>query len=82
MLLLPCGNQGLKSGHQVGGKHFYLSQDFPCPITLGQQEACDWTGKREAELRVAETESISGEEEKPRWRQMDRKKNLIPCDFK
>jgi hypothetical protein len=22
--------------------------DFPCPITLGQQEACDWTGKREA----------------------------------
>ena len=36
-------------------------QDFPCPITLGQQEACDWTGKREAELRVAETESISGE---------------------
>jgi hypothetical protein len=47
-----------------------------------QQEACDWTGKREAELRVAETESISGEEEKPRWRQMDRKKNLIPCDFK
>ena len=32
-------------------------QDFPCPITLGQWEACDWTGKREAELRVAETES-------------------------
>ena len=28
---------------------------------LVQQEACDWTGKREAELRVAETESISGE---------------------
>ena len=23
--------------------------------------ACDWTGKREAELRVAETESMSGE---------------------
>jgi hypothetical protein len=36
-----------------------LSQDFPCPITLGQREACDWTGKREAELRDAETESIS-----------------------
>ena len=35
-----------------------MLQDFPCPITLGQQEACDWTGKREAELRVAETESI------------------------
>jgi hypothetical protein len=28
---------------------------------LGQQETCDWTGKREAELRVAETETISGE---------------------
>jgi hypothetical protein len=27
---------------------------------LVQQEACDWTGKREAALRVAETESISG----------------------
>jgi hypothetical protein len=25
---------------------------------LVQQEACDWTRKREAELRVAETESI------------------------
>ena len=33
-------------------------QEFSCPITLGQQEACDWTGKREAELRVAETKSI------------------------
>ena len=33
-----------------------LLQDFPCPITLGQWEACDWTGKREEELRVAETE--------------------------
>jgi hypothetical protein len=36
-------------------------QDFPCPIILGQQEDCDWTGKREAELRIAGTESISGE---------------------
>jgi hypothetical protein len=28
---------------------------------LGQQEACDWTGKSEAEeLRLAEKESISG----------------------
>ena len=24
---------------------------------LVQQEACDWTGKREAELRVADTEA-------------------------
>jgi hypothetical protein len=30
---------------------------------LGQEEACDWTGKREAELRVAETERVSGREE-------------------
>ena len=41
-----------------------MSQDFSCPITLGQQEACDWTGKREAELRVAETESVSGTKRK------------------
>ena len=41
-----------------------MLQDFPCPITLGQQEACDWTGKREAELRVAETESNSRERKK------------------
>ena len=27
---------------------------------LVQQEACDWTGKREAELRVAETEMVGG----------------------
>jgi hypothetical protein len=26
-----------------------------------QQEACDWTGKQEAGLRVAQPESISGE---------------------
>jgi hypothetical protein len=36
-----------------------VSKDFPCPITLEQQEACDWTGKREAELRVGESESGS-----------------------
>jgi hypothetical protein len=44
-----------------------LLQDFPCPITLGQQEACDWTGKREAELRVVETESQRRRKEKWRW---------------
>jgi hypothetical protein len=37
-----------------------LLQDFPCPVTLGQWEACDWTGKRDAELRVTKTESVSG----------------------
>ena len=26
---------------------------------LVQQEACDWTGKREAELRVAERDRVS-----------------------
>ena len=32
---------------------------------LGQQEACDWTGKGEAELRVAVSESVSeGRKEK------------------
>jgi hypothetical protein len=29
-----------------------LLQDFPCPIILGQWEACDWTGEgRPSELR-------------------------------
>jgi hypothetical protein len=40
-----------------------LSQEFPCPITLGQQEVCDWTRKREATLRVAEAERISWRKE-------------------
>ena len=36
---------------------------------LVQQEACDWTGKREAELRVAETGSNTGEKKKEtKWR--------------
>jgi hypothetical protein len=35
-------------------------QDFPCSIILGQCDACDWTEKREAELRVAETGSVLG----------------------
>jgi hypothetical protein len=35
-----------------------MLQDFPCPITLGQWEACDWTGEREVELRVGETEHL------------------------
>jgi hypothetical protein len=51
-------------------------------IKTVQQEACDWTGERKEELRVAETESISGEREKPRWRRKDRKKNLNQCGFK
>jgi hypothetical protein len=34
-----------------------------------QQEACDWTGKREAEQRVAETGSNTGEKKKEtKWR--------------
>jgi hypothetical protein len=23
----------------------HILQDFPCPVTLGQWEACDWTGE-------------------------------------
>jgi hypothetical protein len=36
---------------------------------LGQQETCDWTGKREAELKVAKTESVSGEREKTKMKE-------------
>ena len=48
----------IPQSHVKGSKHLYMLQDFPCPITLGQQEVCDWTGKRKVELRVAETESV------------------------
>jgi hypothetical protein len=41
-----------------------MLQDFPWPITLGQWEACDWTGKREEELRVSDKGSLSESEEK------------------
>ena len=34
---------------------------------LVQQEAYDWTGKKEADLRVAGTENDSGEREEARW---------------
>jgi hypothetical protein len=37
-----------------------VRQDFPCTNYVKivvQQEACDWTGKREAELKFAETEA-------------------------
>ena len=47
---------------------------------LVQQEACDWTGKREAVLRVAGTEQRL-KRGKARW-SMDRKKILIPSGFK
>ena len=49
---------------------------------LVQQEACDWTKKREAELGVAATERIRGQRKKLRWRQTDRKKILILHGFK
>jgi hypothetical protein len=70
-------------------------QDFPCPITLGQWEACDWTGKgRPSEelgggmdrevlrSRRGRGKKEEEEEEEPIWRHMDRKKILIPCGFK
>ena len=31
---------------------------------ISAEEACDWTGKREVELRVAETESIPEKRER------------------
>jgi hypothetical protein len=51
-----------------------------CIKILVQQEACDWIGEREAELRVVGMESdLEGEEAK--WR-TNRKKILILCGFK
>jgi hypothetical protein len=46
---LSHAEEGLKNNGRE------LLQDCPCPITLGQQEACDWTGKGEAALKVAKT---------------------------
>lgn len=43
-----------------------MLQDFPYPITLEQQEVCDWTVKREVELR-AERQRAS-HVRRPRWR--------------
>ena len=34
---------------------------------LVQQEACDWTEKREVELRVGEKEKVTGERGKSIW---------------
>ena len=54
-IVRPC----LKSRRKT---ELSVLQDFPCPIiTLGQQEACDWTGKREAEQRAVGTENDSEE---------------------
>jgi hypothetical protein len=33
---------------------------FSLSIYFSTEEVCDWTGKREAELRVAEAGSLSG----------------------
>ena len=57
---------------------FFLSNHIKI---LVQQEACDWTGKREAELKFAEMGSVS-REKKPRQRQMDRKNDLNLRGFK
>jgi hypothetical protein len=35
--------------------------EFSLSNYISAEEACDWTGKGKAELRVAETENISGE---------------------
>jgi hypothetical protein len=39
---------------------------------LVHQEACEWTGKGEAELRVAEPGKEERGKEESRWRQTDR----------
>jgi hypothetical protein len=41
-----------------------LLQDFPCTITLGQQEIYDWTGKREAEYELRDREPLRERREK------------------
>jgi hypothetical protein len=60
----------------------HSTADFPCTITLGQWEACDWTeGRQSKELRRRERSQEENEEE-PTWRQQDRKKIQIPRGFK
>lgn len=57
MIIFDKHNRHRFSRIQTG----HLLQDFSCPITLGQWEACDWTGKREAEQRAVGTENDSEE---------------------
>jgi hypothetical protein len=45
-----------------------------------EQEACDWTGKKEVELRVSETETGTGGREGGKWRK--REMIQISCGFK
>jgi hypothetical protein len=40
-------------------KKYRMLQDYPCPIRLGQQEACDSTGNREVELKIEKQRSSS-----------------------
>lgn len=50
-----------------------IGVSFSNYITIHAEEACDWTGKREAELRVAETGASQG--------RMGRKAvDVNPCD--
>ena len=50
---------------------------------LGQPEACDWTGKREVELRFAESESLLREREKAKMEEdRDRSKDLNQHGFR
>ena len=65
----------VKTKKQENVTRFSLSSYIKISV---QQEACHWTGKREKELRVAETQRVSGEKGKePRWRQKGRKKSQI-----
>ena len=40
----------------------HMLQDFPCPITLGQWEACDWTGEGRQSKEVRRQGERSEEE--------------------
>ena len=42
-------------------------QDFLCPITLGQWEACDWTGEGRQSKELRREREVWGEGE-PEWR--------------
>jgi hypothetical protein len=59
-----------------------LLQDFPCPITLGQWKPVIGQERGGGARSWGDREWSEKKEEKPTWRQPDRKKILIPCGFK
>jgi hypothetical protein len=47
-----------------------MLQDFPCPITLRQWEACDWTGKGRQSEELRRQRERYVEEREPEYRLM------------